>query len=113
MIEPQTPDPMIEVYTLDPMIEVYAPDPRTLLVGKLHDFIIILSIIVASANNWLTSASLLLCSSQSYAGSHEHALRFHLWVSTLYFVLRYQLYCLLVPSGPDLECPLPCVGSRA
>ena len=79
MIEPQTPDPMIEVYTLDPMIEVYTPDPRTLLVGKLHDSIIILFIIVASANNWLTSASLLLRSSQSYAGSHEHALRFHLW----------------------------------
>ena len=96
MIEPQTPDPMIEVYTLDPMIEVYTPDPRTLLVGKLHDSIIILFIIVASANNWLTSASLLLRSSQSYAGSHEHALRFHLWVSTLCIALSTLLLaCVL------------------
>ena len=69
MIEPQTPDPMIEVYT---------PDPRTLLAGNYHDSIIILFIVVASANNWLISASLLLHSSQSYAVSHECALRFHL-----------------------------------
>ena len=98
VIEPQTPDPMIEVYTLDPMIEVYTPDPRTLLVGKLHDSIIILSIIVASANNWLTSASLLLRSSQSYAGSHERALRFHLWgLHSLYCVINFT--ACLCPQG--------------